>query len=202
MCLVIRYKIMPKHYITDSMPDADYAAALTSFAAACNANKVALNLQPADLTEIGNAATAFSTGLNTAVNAKVAAKATINAKDTTRKTTRTTVGKWGKIFRSNLAVPDALLDTLMLPSHKTPGKKTQPSTPEKLVASATGNGFVTLQWSRNGNIATTTFVIEYRASLSDTWIQVGSTSKARWQYQAIAGSEIWFRVTANRRGLV
>ena len=116
-------------YITEISADGDLNTALNNFNAVCVANAALLGLSPANLTEIAAASTAFTTTFNSATAAKAAAKNSIEAKDIQKKSSKAVISKWAKTFRANLAVPDNLLDSLMLPHHKTPGSKTPPAQP-------------------------------------------------------------------------
>ncbi|MBV6457442.1 MAG: hypothetical protein HONBIEJF_00551 [Fimbriimonadaceae bacterium] len=188
-------------YITEIVNDGELNTALANFNTVCIANAAALGLVPADLTEIAAAATGFNTNLNTATAAKATANSAVEAKDLQKATSRGVVAKWAKVFRAKTTVSDALLNQLMLPPHKTPGSFTAPTTPTDLVATANGDGVIALRWKRNGNIASTTFTVEYRMSASDPWVILGTTTKVSFGYESAPGQYIAFRVSASRRGV-
>ena len=188
-------------YITEIRNETEFVTALQNFFNACNANKVALGLQAADLTEIQNASTNALTQLNAYVAARTAASAAHTTKNSQLKTSHAVISKWAKVFRSNATVPDSILAQLMLPPHS-PGKTaSQPSQPTSLVASADGLGNVALRWDRNGNIQGTQFLVEYRISNTSDFVVMGSTTKSKFTTVATPGSFIEFRVIAQRRGL-
>lgn len=189
-------------YITDNMSDGDLNSALNNWNTVCAANTVVLGLTPANMVEIAAASTAFTTTFNGATTAKAAAKNSVEAKELQKKASRAVVSKWAKIFRANPNVPDNLLDSLMLPHHKTSGSKTPPSQPLLLVGSADGNGLVSLKWNRNGNTSGTTFLIEVQTDPQGDWTISGSTTQTKSTYQAVPGNYIAFRVTATRRNLL
>lgn len=188
-------------YITEIVADGDLNTALANFNTVCAANAATLGLTPADITAIGTAATGFNTSLNAATAAKATAKSSVDAKVVQKKTSRAVVSKYAKIFRANQAVPDSLLEQLMLPHHKTNGSKTPPAQPLDLVGSADGNGLVKLKWKRNGNIQSTQFLLEVRTDPAGNWSISGATTQTKFSYQAVPGSYIAFRVTATRRDL-
>lgn len=190
---------MPE-YITEIQADGALNTALASFAQTCTAQATPLGLSPGDITEITNAATNFDTNLLAWQSAKNAASNAVTAKDGQKATSKAVVSKFAKKFRANPAVSDQLLASLMLPPHSTPGQKTAPTTPINLVANGDGNGLVTLKWGRNGNTAATVFEIWYRLSATGEWAVLGSTTKAKFDYQWTAGTYIGFRVTASRNG--
>lgn len=186
-------------YITDINADGALDTALVNFHNTCNTYADQLGLTPADVAAISNASTLFNTLLNGATAAKAAAKDAVSAKDAQKKVAKGLVSKWAKIFRANADIPDNILSALMLPPHATPGTKNPPTQPLDLVGSADGNGLVSLKWKRNGNIHGTTFVVEMRTSPSGPWTISGTTTQAKFRYQATPGSYIGFRVTAVRR---
>lgn len=188
-------------YITEISADGDLNVALANFNTVCAANAVALGLSPANLTEIAGASTGFTSNLNAWVGARSSANLALDNKNLQKKTSKSIISKWAKTFRANNAVPDGLLDQLMLPPHKTPGSKTPPATPTDLVANADGQGLVSLKWKRNGNNQNTVFQIETRSSAGASWVPLDSTTKAKYTYQAVAGEYVAFRVTAKRNGL-
>lgn len=189
-------------FITEITADGELNTALANFNTVCAANAATLALAPADLTAIAAASTGFNTTLNAATVAKAAAKNSVEAKDMQKKTSKSTVSKYAKLFRANAAVPDNLLDSLMLPHHKTPGSKTAPTQPLNLYGNADGNGLVNLKWNRNGNTSGTTFLIEVRTDPAGPWSISGSTTQTKFGYQAVPGAYIAFRVTATRRNLL
>lgn len=189
-------------FITDNLSDGEFNMALANFNTVCLANTVVLGLNPGDLAAIGAAATNFNTTLNGATVAKAAAKNSVEAKEMQKKNSKAVVSKYAKIFRANALVPDNLLESLLLPHHKTPGTKTPPTTPLDLTGSADGKGLVSIKWKRNGNISGTQFLVETRTDPAGDWTISGGTTQTKFQYQAVPGSYIAFRVTASRRDLV
>ncbi|MBX3111617.1 MAG: hypothetical protein KF857_06370 [Fimbriimonadaceae bacterium] len=189
-------------FITEITADGDLNTALANFNTVCAANTALLGLTPADMTAIAAASTTFTAALNDATTAKAAARDSVEAKDIQKKASKATVSKYAKLFRANAAVPDNLLDALMLPHHKTPGSKTAPTQPLDLVGSADGNGLVSLKWKRNGNISGTTFLLETRSDPAGPWTLGSTTTKTKATYQAVPGSYVGFRVTAVRRNLM
>lgn len=188
-------------YITEIDADGDLNTAVANFNTVCIANAATLSLTPANLTEIAAAATSFEGSLNSAIASKATSKGLVEAKDLQKKATKAVISKYAKIFRANLAVPDNLLDQLMVPHHKTPGTKTPPTEPLDLTASADGNGLVLLKWNRNGNRAGTQYFIEVRTDPQAEWTISGGTTKVQFSYQAAPGVYIAFRIVAARNGM-
>lgn len=188
-------------YITEIDADGVLNSALANFNTVCIANSATLGLNPVSLTEINNAATLFNTAFNNSTASKATTKSVVEAKDIQKKSSKATISKFAKQFRANPAISDALLEQLMLPKHKTPGTKTPPAQPLNLVGSADGNGLISLKWNRNGNRQGTQFLIEVRTDPTEEWTIGGGTTQAKFQYQAVPGVYIAFRVIAQRHEL-
>ncbi len=187
--------------ITDRIPKPEYSSALVNFQTVCTANAATLGLVAANLTEISNAVTSWSTSYNALVAAHDTAQSLTVSNNAQLDSTRAVINKWAKVFRANQAIPNSLLEQLQVAPHDPGRSKTPPTTPTDLTFTADGQGLVELKWKRNGNVNTTVFTVETRTSPSGAWMQVGSTVKAKFTYQANVGAYIAFRVTASRNGL-
>jgi hypothetical protein len=185
-------------YITEIKKEGDLNIAMQTFAATCQANSAALGLTPPNIVEINGMSTNFTGSLTGLATSKAATKLAQQNKDTTLKASKATLSKWAKTFRANPAVSDALLDQLQLPHHKTPGTKTPPTTPTDLVGDADIQGLVSLKWRANGNRSGTQYVVESQPGPDAEWAIIGSTTKTKTTFQAVAGNYIAFRVTARR----
>lgn len=186
-------------YITQITKEAELSVALTSFSATCAANALALGgLTAPQLAEISGMASGFASSLASLATARAAEKLAVENKNLQLATSKTLLAKWAKTFRANPAISDALLDQLNLPHHKTPGTKTAPTTPLDLVATADIQGLVNLKWKRNGNRSNTVFTIELQGEPGGHWSIAGSTTKTKFNYQAVAGEYIALRVYASR----
>jgi hypothetical protein len=188
-------------HITEIVADLELAQALDDFREVAANNASALGLNQSDLGEITNAANNFSGKLGLWNAAKLAADNALATKNHQKQLSKATISKFAKIFRSKKSISDGLLAELMLPPHNPPRTKTPPTTPMNLVANATGQGLIKLQWKRNGNTSFTTFQIEYRTAPSGPWTILDTTTRVRYTYQAVPGVTIAFRVRAKRHGL-
>ena len=186
-------------YITERMPDADYVAALQNFYTVANANKVVLGLAPADLTEIQKASSEAANLFNAWVAAQAAANNARAGKDTQFGTSRTVINKWAKTFRANQAISDAILEQLLVAKHRPNQTFSAPATPANFNIQGNGTGLVSLTWSRNGNTAATTFVIQYRESPTAPWTIVGTSTSSKFSWQGTAGVYASFRVYATKK---
>jgi len=133
--------------------------------------------------------------------AKLSLKGVVDAKDLQKKTVRTAINNYAKQWRANQAIPDSLLEQLMVAPHN-PGKSvTPPTTPSNVKWTASGEGVIRLSWSRNGNPQATNFVIESRTSPTAAWVPTAVTTKTKEDINATVGSNIAFRITAYRGDL-
>ena len=192
--------IIKSRYITNSsIPEADYVPATINFNGVCIANKSALLLDTTALAEIAKATNDLNTQFTAWIAAQAASANAKGSKDAQFKASRAVINKWAKTFRANTAVPDALLDQLMLAPHKPGRTVSAPTTPTNFKGTTNGEGMVSLQWSRNGNSASTQFIIEYRLSPTAPWAIAGASSSVRFDYQGTAGSYVAFRVYAKKK---
>jgi hypothetical protein len=187
-------------YLTEILGDPEYVAALQMVLPIINANKTVLNVSTAQYTELSNLVTAYTTQYGTANTAKAAAKSAVAQKDINKKATRTVINSWAKTWRANPAVPDALLESLLIAPHNVIPNHTPPSTPAQLVALADGQGYVELRWKKNGNKPGTQFVIEKQSEAGNDWDFAGVTTKSKFETSANPGTYIAYRVTAVRAG--
>jgi hypothetical protein len=187
-------------YITEIKKEGDLDAAAANFATLCGTNALVLGLSPANITEITNAATNFHTQFNAAAAAKANAKSIVEGKDIQKRTTKSVIAKWAKVFRANQAVPDTLLEALMLPTHNPPKVVTPPTKPTDLSATIDGTGDMTLRWNRAGNIKGTQFIIEYQTSAGGAWTMLDTVTSASYKTNWGPGQYIAFRIKAKRKG--
>ena len=189
-------------YITQSMPEADYVAALTNFKTVCANNKVALGLSTDQLAEITAAAVDAATKFNDWTAAQTAANKAKDAKNEQFDATATTISAFAKTFRANNAISDALLAELMVAPHNPGRTSSPPVTPTYFQGSADANGLVTLTWKRNGNTTSTQFVVEGRTSDTAPWTTYGVATSCKFTYQASPGNYVAFRVVAKKKNVV
>lgn len=188
-------------YITEIRADAPFNIAIQNFAVACDANKVALGLTVPQLAEIAGTTATYVGSLSTVAAAKSAVTAAVEAKDAASVAAHAMVSKWAKTFRANLSVPDSILGDLTVAPHSTPSSLNVPNVPSTLEAISDTEGNIRLQWSRNGNIQNTQFVIEYRTSNTSPWTQLGTCTKRTFDTTWTPGTYVAYRVYALRRGV-
>lgn len=191
---------MPNNTITSETNEIQFNLDLTIFINNATTNKSLLGLSPTDLSDMGKVFSDFSTSLNAAGAAKTAALTATSDKNAKRKAAKALVSKWAKVFRANQAVPDSVLESLLLPPHVTPPTHSAPTQPTNLTLSVNSVGDVTLGWSRNGNGVGTIFNVETAEVSEGPWTTFDMTTKTKLAYQGTPGTPVWFRVSAKRNG--
>ena len=66
------------------------------------------------------------------------------------------------------------------------------------MAIADGQGVVNLRWHRNENREGTTFLVQAQTTPGGEWAIIGATTKVKFRHQAVLGTFVSFRVTAQR----
>lgn len=186
------------HYLTNLSSEPEFIQALNTVLPVISAQKTTLGMTAQQVTDLTNLCNAFIASYSTATTAKLAAKSAVATKESQRKAAQNSLFAWVKQWRANTAIPDALLEQLMVAPHKTPGTKTAPTTPTSFQAVPNGLGVVKFTWDRNGNTSSTTFVIESRKSPTDDWAVAFTTTKTKFELQVTPGQYIAFRIYANR----
>lgn len=185
-------------YIVDITADPALVAALGVVLPLINTNKTALAMTTQQVTDLTNLCNAYTTQYQVANTAKATAKAAVTLKDMNKRSARQALITWTKIWRSNEAISDSLLELLMCPAHGIQPTHPSPVTPTNLVAFADGQGNIELRWKRSTNIQGTRFIIESRESATDDFAIVGLTTSAKFVTQHTPGQYISYRVIAAR----
>lgn len=187
-------------YITEETSDANLSQAMGTFLANANTNKTVLGLSTSDLTDLSKSFGDFNTSLSAATSAKAAQKSAVQDKTSKKAVARAVIARWAQTWRANPAIPDAILDAMMVPNHQNQGTKTPPTQPTDLTLKVNSVGLITLSWKRNGNTTSTVFLIETASAANGPWEALDVTTKAKIDYQGTPGEAIWFRVWAKRDG--
>jgi hypothetical protein len=154
--------------------------------------------QDADLTA---AKTALAAAITAAENARTASKAATQAQDTAREAALAILGSIGGTVYYNPDVTDQMLADAGFAIHDDVPTKHAPVQPVGLTANPDEFGTVLFEWDGNGNVYPTTYVIEGRASESDPWSIVTTTTKKRLSVPGFTpGASYMFRVKASRNG--
>ncbi|MCE9559400.1 MAG: fibronectin type III domain-containing protein [Armatimonadetes bacterium] len=186
--------------MTEETRDSYLAPDLAVVLATATANKTALSLDAPALAELGKVFGDFQTAYTASVNEKATLKSIVATKNANKKAAKALVAKYAKTWRANPAIPNSLLDALLMPNHNTQGSSTPPTTPQFLPMEVSIAGVVTLKWQRNGNNGGTIFNVETTESLDGPWTFFDSTTKSKLDYQSTPGTQVSFRVVAKRNG--
>lgn len=185
---------------TDFIPtdDSSYLAWLTNFAAQCDAYQAALQLTPAELTEIAALKAEFDAAFNESNTAKAVAKAAVKRKDTVRQSTTAAIRRFARRFKGTEAVTPSMLSALQVVTSAT----NHPVSPVlELSVVGTSDGVNQLRWNRGSNEQGTIFVVEFRREGSSEWSLAGVVTSARFSHEEqTPGVETWYRVLTVRAG--
>jgi len=180
-------------------PDAQYNDWGQNFSTVCTANAVALGLSAGELTEISGASSDFDNAYVTSETAKNAARGAVAMKDEARVETTEVYRRYARQFLADPSLPLSLLADLGL--NVGSGGAGPVSVPTELSAVGYDNGENKLRWNRNGNVATTIFVVEARIGNEGEWFFVDVTTKTRFTHDGqTPGTEVFYRVYAQRAG--
>ncbi|MCE9558481.1 MAG: fibronectin type III domain-containing protein [Armatimonadetes bacterium] len=187
-------------YLANITADPALVSALGVVLPLISTNKVALSMTTQEVTDLTNLCNAYTTQYQVANTAKATAKAAVTLKDTNKRNARKALINWTKVWRSNNAISDSLLELLMCPAHGVQPSFTTPTIPTNLVAFSDGQGNIELRWNRGTNIRGTSFFIETRDSPTSDFRVLGVTTTAKFVTEATPGQYISYRVIAARHG--
>jgi hypothetical protein len=151
------------------------------------------------------ALTAANTALGSAITTKQAARDASKAATQQALTARTSIlealSAIGATIYNNPDVTNQMIAEAGYAVHDTAPTKHFPSQPSSLIATPDASGTVLLGWDGGSNVYGTSFVIEGRASESDPWTFVTTTTRQRVSVAGFTpGQTYWFRVSASHNG--
>lgn len=181
-----------------NLPDDLYVAQLATFFDNVAANSLQLGLTDLQVDELMAKYGQLSAAMAAVREAKVLLAAAVTEKDHQRGQMREIVSALARNWRADLALPDTLLEKLMLAPHR-PGRSIREvQRPTELIVEGDGLGKVTLTWATAGNIRGTVYVIEQAATYGGPWTIVDSQTASKYVTQHEPGQPIWLRVWARR----
>lgn len=184
-------------YITEELSDGKLLVAMTTFLANAEANEEALGLDTKTLGDISAAFANFRAKVNSASAARAASVQATAEKNDEKADARALIAQFALEWRANPAIPDSLLDLMMVPNRQNGGTRTPPTQPKDLKITI-GGGDTSLAWNRNGNKQGTVFNIESARSANGPWTTFDITTRSKILFNWPAGESIWFRVSAKR----
>ncbi len=185
-------------FITETRSDTELLVQLPNFLTQTSANATELGVTPAQIEELSDNITLFTTDMENVVAKKAAAKAAVTAKNASRSTIKAQIGAFAKTWRANVAVSDETLSKLNVPPHATAGTQTPPVTPTELSYSINTENAITLRWKRNGNKSGTIFNVESSSNGVSGWSVVRTTTATKAALTGTPGVSVWLRVVAIR----
>lgn len=179
--------------------EGDLRTWLNNFATACQTHAGVLNLDPAELDEILDAADDFGAAVELRARLAAQAKGASAGKQNQREASIRTARKFAQEFQKNPDVTDAIRGALGI---SIPGENPaplKPQVPTSLSALAHSNGNHLLKWHRNGNVNGTQFVIEAQYGGAGPWEFVDVVTRTDYVHvDQIPGEWITYRVYAKR----
>lgn len=185
-------------FITSEMPDSDYISNLHAFFEAAGRNAEVLGLAEKDLEVLLAEIDVLGGAMEAVVTARAAWLAAATAKDEQLDLMRKKIGGYAAAWRADAAIPDPVLDELMVAPHVVRRRVSRPSVVTDLVVSATGGGLITLRWGSGGNIKGTVYQIEVCSSPDGHWVLIDTVTARKFVREFSPGVPVWFRVRAKR----
>jgi len=170
-----------------------------NFKDVCFANQAALDLSPAEFTEIETVINDYIAAFDAANDAKLAAIAATATKNEADALATSTISPFALEFKNNPSVSVALKALLGLNTSITPSGPVV--APTSVAAEGKSNGVITVTWNRNGNAPKTTFIIQSKPLVGGEWTNLGVATATKFVTSAFEpGTAVQFRVLAFRGG--
>lgn len=152
-------------------------------------------------TALTNANTALSAAITAKQAARDASKAATQQALTARGAILDALSSIGATIYNDPSVTNQMISDAGYAVHDDTPTKHYPSQPSSLLATPDASGTVLLTWDGGANVYGVTYVIEGRASDSDPWGFVTSTTRQRLSVTGFTpGQTYWFRVSASHNG--
>ncbi len=182
--------------------DADLAQAAHQAYTTISANLLAYGASNTLATALDTAVTGFDGSITNATAARAASLAATQAKAADKATVVDALNAIGAVIYNNPTVSPEMLVAAGYAVHDTSGTKVVPQEPTGLLATPYANSTVELEWNRNGNPGSVTFLIETSTD-NLNWTILLTTTKARLTVSGFTpGAQAWFRVSATANGIV
>lgn len=188
-------------YITRDVPDAEYAGLLESFLGAAAENADALGLSPVEIEAMQNEVDAYRQSVSDVFTARANYAGAVSAKEARKARTQAMINGAAKVWRANIAISPEILDQVMVAPHKTPRTLTTPNMVTDVTLTPNEVGELTIRWNVNGNIPKTVYIIEMASDSRGPWTQISAVTTRKFRYVGTPGTQVWFRVSARRRGI-
>ncbi len=183
----------------ESIPsrDSEYSSWLANFATVAAAHAGALQLTPAQASDLAQLAADFAQALEEIQAARAAFKGKAANKRNAREASAELFRSIGRQIQANPDIDDALKADLGLQVARKP---TSPLAPASHLAATVVSGTqARLVWDRNGNSDRTTFLIEAKIGDSSTWTLLAATTRTRYIHTfQTPGQQIVYRVVSQR----
>ncbi|MGE0000752.1 MAG: hypothetical protein AB7F50_03170 [Fimbriimonadaceae bacterium] len=171
---------------------------ISNFSTVCAANAAALELNPAELTEISTATSQFNAAITAQQTARANAIGATALSDLEWAEAKAVVGKFNAMFQAIPGISPELLGELGL-TVPGGGGSVPVYMPSELSALGCSNGVNTLRWQRNGNETGTIYVVEAAYDGTSDWQIVDNVTRTRFDHaDQEPGRFVRYRVFAQR----
>ncbi len=185
---------------TDYIPsnEAQFTAWYQNFITQCEKHETVLGLDTTSLGTLATQNTQYNAAYSAVVSGKEELQGKVATKNNRKKSSEASIRAYAKQWKSNPAIPAAVLKDLGIVSTSSSGPVV---TVNGLQVTGCDDGVNKLIWNRNGNAGGTNFIIEARIGTSPNWFFVGSTTKTGFNHIGQEpGQLVWYRITSSRAG--
>jgi hypothetical protein len=184
----------------DFIPDteAQFTSWYQNFITQCEKHEAVLGLDSESYGALAIENSAYNTAYSAVVSGKEELKGKTATKNLRKKASVATIRSYAKQWKSNPAIPAAVLNDLGIVATSTTGPV---ATVTGLDVTGCDDGVNNLTWNRTGNVSGTNFIIEAKIGSTGNWFFVGSTTKVKFDHTGqVPGQLVWYRITSSRAG--
>lgn len=179
------------------LSNSEFSPWLANFIAVIVANKANLPITAAQITALESRLSGHQTNLNAQAAAEEASQAATRTLNGERKISNDEIGYLSTIFKADKSIPRELIVQMGLQASE--GRTSPPpNVPLDLMVTPSASGVNVLKWKRNGNKATTVFIIEAQEEGKD-WVVIGGVTETTFEHKGVKpGVQVAYRVKATR----
>jgi hypothetical protein len=185
---------------TQSLSFAELLSLATTMRTTLAAAPATYNLSNSQITALTGAVTAYDNSLGEVAHQAATLEAARQDRDLKREQLLAQITMLAALIYANPNLTPAQIAATGLQVHDKTPTSVAPQEPTQLTATPFANGTVLLDWKRNGNPRTATFVIETKGESGD-WRPIKMVGRSRATLSGFPpGTPAWFRVYATKGG--
>lgn len=179
--------------------DAQLRSWLDNFYTQCVKYEDELGLDATELGTLDTQTLSYETNLTSVTAAKAELKSVVSSKNTAKSTVVGNVRALVREFKSNPAISSGILNALGVIGQPDSGPVV---TVNGVTVLGCDDGVNKLKWNRNGNTASTLFIVETKLPNQSTWIIAGAVTKTSFNHEdQTPGQTRLYRITSSRAGV-